>query len=367
MAEPLKNVYSPAFIDSLTASLKQVYPSLNQKAFVKAVFTSDWEKKELKQRMKHLAHALQQFLHQDYPKDITTIIEWVHLLKSNIERHQSFEYLFLAEYVKIFGQEDITLSMKAIEEITQYTSCEFAIRPFLIKHPEKVMKYMLKWSIHKNVNIRRFSSEGCRPRLPWGMAIPAFKKDPALILPILENLKNDDSEYVRKSVANNLNDIAKDNPDVVVGIIKKWKGKSKNTDWIIKHGARSLLKKAHPEVLGLFDLNTRVSCSVLNLKLNKKNVALGETLSFSFELHTDVKKETRLRIEFAVYYAKAGGKISRKLFKITENTFPGSGITTFNKKLSFKDLTTRKHYSGKHKLAIVINGNELADQDFVVK
>src|SRR3954470_18685090 len=134
--EPLKNVYSPAFVDSLTKSLKQVYPSLNQKAFTKAVFDSDWDAKELKQRMKHLAHVLQQFLHQDYKKDIQTIIEWVHYLKKDSEHKQSFEYLFLAEYVEIFGQDDVALSLKAIEEITQYTSCEFAIRPFLIKHPE---------------------------------------------------------------------------------------------------------------------------------------------------------------------------------------------------------------------------------------
>ncbi|WP_018344959.1 DNA alkylation repair protein [Cytophaga aurantiaca] len=365
--EPLKNVYSPAFIDSLTKSLKHVYPELNQKAFVKAVFDSDWDARELKQRMKHLANVLQQFLHQDYAKDIQTIINWVHHLRGGSDNHQSFHYLFLAEYVEIFGQEHVTLSLKAIEEITQYTSCEFAVRPFLIKHPEKVMKQMLKWSTHKNPSVRRFSSEGCRPRLPWGMAIPVFKKNPTLILAILENLKNDESLYVRKSVANNLNDIAKDNPDVVISLIKKWKGKSEYTDWIIKHGARTLLKKAHAEVLGLFDLNTSVRCSVLNLNLNKKQIALGEEISFSFELETDAKKESKLRIEFAVYYAKAAGKNSRKLFKITEKIYPKASKHMISKRISFKDLTTRKHYSGKHKIAIVINGNELAEKEFVVR
>ena len=365
--EPLKNVYSPAFIDSVTKSLKQVYPALNQKAFTKAVFNSDWESKELKQRMKHLAQVLQQFLHQDYAKDIETIIKWVHYLKGDSDGHQSFHYLFLAEYIELFGQENVTLSLKAIEELTQYTSCEFAIRPFLIKHPEKVMKQMLKWSTHKNPSVRRFSSEGSRPRLPWGMAIPAFKKDPTLILPILENLKNDASLYVRKSVANNLNDIAKDNPDVVVALIKKWKGKSEYTDWIIKHGSRTLLKKAHAEVLGLFDLHTAVRCSVLNLSLSKKQIALGDEISFSFELETDVKKESKLRIEFAVYYAKAADKTSRKLFKITEKVYPKGSNVVISKRISFKDLTTRKHYSGKHKIAIVINGNELAEKEFLVR
>lgn len=364
--EPLKNVYSPAFVDSLTKSLKHVYPSLNQKAFAKAVFNSDWETNELKQRMKHLSYVLQQFLHQDYKLDIQTIIEWVHYLKDDSENKQSFQYLFLAEYIEIFGRKNVTLSLKAIEELTQYTSCEFAIRPFLIQHPQKVMEQMLKWSMHKNASVRRFSSEGARPRLPWGMAIPAFKKDPSLILPILENLKNDESLYVRKSVANNLNDIAKDNPDVVVDLIKKWKGKSEYTDWIIKHGCRTLLKKAHAEVLGLFDLNTTVHCSVLNFNLNKKQIALGEEISFSFDLETDSKKDSKLRIEFAVYYVKSTGNSSRKLFKITEKIYPKGSKVRISKRISFKDLTTRKHYIGKHKVAIVINGNELEEKEFIV-
>lgn len=367
MAEPLKNVYSPAFIKSMAGSLMQVYPSLNQTSLIKAVFDSDWEKRELKQRMKHLAYVVEQHLEQNYKEDIHTIIKWVHLLRSQSEGLQSFQYLFLAEYVEIFGQKDIVLSMKAIEEITQYTSCEFAIRPFLIRDPEKIMKYMLKWSTHKNETVRRFSSEGCRPRLPWGMALPAFKKDPSSILPILENLKNDPSEYVRKSVANNLNDIAKDNPQVVVEIIKKWKGQSKHTDWIIKHGARTLLKKAHGEVLALFDLNSKVTCQVVDLKLDKKKVKIGDTLSFSFCLNTDSKKDAKLRIEFGVYYMKGLGKSSRKLFKITENTFSKGSEIVFTKKISFKDLTTRKHYTGKHKIAIVVNGNELCEREFIVE
>lgn len=364
MAEPLKYVYSPAFIESLTVSLKQVYPSLNKKGFIAAVFDSDWDNRELKQRMKHLAHVLHQFLSADYSSNIATIIDWVHLLKSQRDNHQSFEYLFLAEYVEIYGQHDVTLSMKAIEEITQYTSCEFAIRPFLIKHPEKVMKYMLKWSKHKHASVRRFSSEGCRPRLPWGMALPAFKKDPSLILPILENLKEDESLYVRKSVANNLNDIAKDNPDVVIELIKRWQGNSPHTDWIIKHGARTLLKKAHAEVLGLFGLQTNLTCSISNLTFVKNKIKIGETLSFAFDLDTDSQKESKLRIEFAVYYVKAGGKPSRKLFKITENTYQKGKRISFSKQLSFKDLTTRKHYAGKHAIAIVVNGNELMALDF---
>ncbi|MGN6645563.1 MAG: DNA alkylation repair protein [Cytophaga sp.] len=366
MAEPLKNLYSPTFIKSLTTSLKKVYPAFNVKAFEKAVFDKEWENRELKQRMKHLAAVLHQYLTQNYKQDVGIIIEWVHYLKAHSNQQQSFEYLFLPEYIEMFGRDHVALSMKAIEEVTQYTSCEFAIRPFLDKDPEKIMQYMLKWSKHKNANVRRFSSEGCRPRLPWGMALKSFKKDPSLILPVLDNLKNDDSEYVRKSVANNLNDIAKDNPQVVIDIIKRWKGNSKNTDWIIKHGARTLLKKAHGEVLVLFDLHTLVRCEVKELTVNRKKIALGETLAFSFVLHTDPKANSKLRIEFAVYYMKGTGNSSRKLFKITEQTYEKGSSIIFNKKISFKDLTTRKHYPGKHKLSIVVNGNELMEKEFHV-
>ncbi len=134
--------------------------------------------------------------------------------------------MVFTEYVENFGLEHYDISMSAMEFITQFISCEYAIRPFIIRYPGKAMKQMLQWSKHESLHVRRFSSEGCRPRLPWAMALPALKKDPTLILPILENLKDDSSEFVRKSVANNLNDIAKDNPDTVLGIVKRWQGNS---------------------------------------------------------------------------------------------------------------------------------------------
>src|SRR5688572_14204950 len=149
---------------------------------------------------------------------------------------------------------------------------------------------MLKWSKHARRHVRRLSSEGCRSRLPWAMAIPALKKDPSPILPILENLKNDESLFVRKSVANNLNDIAKDHPQVVLELVKKWKGNSEQTDWIIRHGCRTLLKKADQNVYALFGLNGKTNCEVNNLKLSKTKIKIGERLGFSFGLKNAGKK-----------------------------------------------------------------------------
>jgi len=364
--EPLKNIFSPTFISSVADSLKEVYPTLSDKKFIRAVFNEDWDNKELKQRIRHLSNVVHQFLSGDFTKDSDVLISWVHLLNQKYGEKQSLEYIFLADYIEIYGQHDFTCSLNAIEEITQFTSCEFAIRPFIIKSPDKVMKQMLKWSQHKNQNIRRLASEGCRPRLPWGIAIQVFKKDPFLIIPILENLKNDSSLYVRKSIANNLNDIAKDNPNIVIDLIQRWKGHSVHTDWILKHGARSLLKKANVKVLALFGIDFKVKCSVVEFKLHKKTIKLGHELTFSCILKNDSKKNMRFRIEFAIYYVKSSGKQSRKLFKINEKAYHKDALITFTKNISFSDLTTRKHYEGLHKIAIVVNGNEVCEHEFTI-
>lgn len=364
--EPLKNMFSPAFIADVADSFKKVNSKLNEKKFINAIFNAGWEHKELKQRIRHISTVVHQFLTHDFSKDSDVLISWVHALKEEQGEKQSLEYIFLADFIEVYGQQDLAQSLKAIEEITQFTSCEFAIRPFIIKSPEKVMKQMLKWSKHKNHYVRRLASEGCRPRLPWGMAIQAFKKDPSFIIPILENLKEDTTLYVRKSVANNLNDLTKDSPTIVIDLMKQWKGKSVDTDWIIKHGARTLLKAANQEVLTLFEIDPRIICSVVDFKLHQKEIKLGGALTFSCILKNDSKKEQRFRIEFAIFYMKSSGKLSRKLFKINENVHSKDAIISITKTLAFKDLTTRKHYEGSHKIAIVVNGNEVCEKEFMI-
>ena len=173
---------------------------------------------------------------------------------------------------------------KAIERITQFTSCEFAVRPFIIKYPKEMMKQMLVWSKHEHWGVRRLSSEGCRPRLPWAMALPNLKENPAPIIPILENLKNDISRFVRLSVANNLNDIAKDNPETVISLVKKWQGKSENVNWVIKHGSRTLLKQGNADVMEIFGFDTTKDITVKDFKISTPKVKIGDSLEFGFKL-----------------------------------------------------------------------------------
>lgn len=363
MAEPLKNIYSKAFIDELTTALKKVYPALDTNRFTKLIFNKSWPEKELKQRMRHIAEVLKQALPEKFNDAAEVIIQCIEELKKTRKGEMYFEFMFFPDYIELYGIDDLETAINAMEKITQFTSAEFAVRPFLINYPERMHQQMYRWSTHPNAMVRRLSSEGFRPRLPWAIAVPHLKKDPAVILPVLETLKHDESETVRRSVANNLNDIAKYHPEVVLKIISAWSGKSKETDWIIRHGSRGLLKKGNTSALNHFGLTEIKGIKIEDFKTDKKKIKIGDSIQFSFALK--VKQAVKLRIEYGIDYVKANGKTSRKIFKLSEGFFK-KGKHELKRNQSFKNLTTRKHYPGKHMIAILINGKEKASVEFMV-
>ncbi len=366
MSTLLKDVYNVTFFEHFSQILANAVPKFDKTAFLAAVYDEHWEARELKQRMKHIATVLHRLLPGEYPDQLVVIQRMIDLLSQNRRSDHGFEYMFFPEFVELFGTQHVDVSVKAMESITQFTSCEFAVRPFIKVHPERLMPQMLAWSKHPVHTVRRFSSEGCRPRLPWGMALHALQKDPQPILPILENLKNDPSEFVRRSVANNLNDIAKDHPELVLQIVRKWLGQSAETDWIVKHGCRTLLKRGNPEALALFGWAETGTVYLTNLTLTNSVISIGGKLEFAFDLQYEGDSPVDLRLEYAIDYLKSNGSHSRKVFKITENTYQPGQRYAFIRRQGFQDLTTRKHYAGLHRLAIVVNGKDGARIDFEV-
>lgn len=360
MPEPLKNLYSPAFFDTLSVSLSKTIKGFDKKEFINQIFDAEWQNRELKQRMRHIAVVLHNFLPRDFKKAADSLISLTDVMLNGKEGQLDFLHMFLPDYVELYGINDYENSMRALEKITQFASAEFAIRPFIVKYPQTMLQ-MLAWSKHPNPFVRRLSSEGCRPRLPWAMALPVLKNDPTPILPILENLKQDEAETVRRSVANNLNDIAKDNAPIVMEIVKRWQGQHKNTDWIIKHGSRTLLKQGHNEALDAFGLKNGVKVEVKNLKILPQKIKMGDAATLTFSVELKEKKAEKLRIEYGIYYVKANGTANRKLFKITENNYEPNKPVNFSRTLRFHDLTTRKHYAGTHKITVVVNGQEYAE------
>jgi len=359
----LKHLYSPSFYKSLADALAAVMPSFNKQRFISQIFTDDFSDKELKARMRHSSEVLHDFMPADFDgaaKIITKLI--VHLRKKGIGE-DSLEYMFIPDYIELYAIDEFEPAADALEFVTQFVSCEFAVRPFLLKYEKEMISRMIKWSKHENHKLRRLSSEGSRPRLPWAMAIPSLKKDPSPILPILENLKNDPSEWVRRSVANSLNDIAKDHPEIVIRLAQKWKGISKETDAIIKHGSRTLLKKGHAEILSHYGLKSE-QLHISGFKILKPKVKIGKELVFSFEVLNGSKNKQTLRLEYGLYYMKSNGEWSRKVFKISEKMITPGVKLNIERKQSFRKITTRVFYPGKHKLSIIVNGEEKGVRNF---
>ncbi|MBL4584979.1 MAG: hypothetical protein JKX83_10230 [Pseudomonadales bacterium] len=363
MAELLKHRYSQQYIEQIAKKVKEHHEVFDETGFCKAVFDSSWNMRELKQRMYHITACLHQFINLDYPKAIG-------VLKKVAPHFDGFGAMVFPDYVETYGMDNWEVSLPALEYFTQFSSSEFSVRPFIIQDSNKMMKQMLEWSLHENEHVRRLASEGCRPRLPWAMALPEFKKSPEAILAILENLKQDISLYVRRSVANNLNDIAKDNPTVTLDTAARWLGKHPDTDWLVKHASRTLLKKGDPQALKLFGFDHQHS-EVLQLELSTDQLAIGESFEFSFMLgingHSNLNATSgelgKTRIEYGIDFVKANGKQSRKVFKIYEGVI-NSTTKTATKKHNFKQLNTRVHYPGMHRLSLIVNGVEKKSVEF---
>ena len=364
MPDALKDMYNRPYLENLAAEIHHVYPAFQAKEFVASVMDDSWQALELKGRMRQISLNLGKYLPQDYPAAIA-VIDKVVADYGTGWMTEGF-CMYFNDFIELYGQDEMhwDISIAALGRYTRHASSEFAVRPFIINHETRMMQQMNAWSKSEDEHLRRLSSEGCRPALPWAQALPAFKKDPSPVLPILEQLKADPSLYVRKSVANNLNDISKTHPDLVVTIAKKWYGENEDTNWIVKHACRTLLKKGNREALRLFGFGDDKAIEVSDFKLLQDDVSIGGELHFSFVITTNTA--TKMRLEYGVDYMKSNGKQSRKIFQISESAVEKGLTKNYTKKHSFADVSTRKHYLGAHAITLIVNGSERGTLDFTV-
>lgn len=363
----LKELYSRAFYNQIGEVFASIVPGFDKKAFIKKIYAPGFEAKELKERMRHTSVVLHQFLPANFAKAAKVLKKAIVSFRKLNLGEDKLEYMFLPDYIETYGIDDYATSVEALEFTTQFVSCEFAVRPFLLKYTGPMIAQMQQWANHENHKVRRFASEGMRPRLPWGLAVPALKKNPQEVLAVLEKLKNDPSEWVRKSVANCLNDLAKDHPQLAIKTAKAWLGLSKETNAIVKHGCRTLLKQGNAEVLGLFSLGDNSNIKLLSYNVSTDRVRIGEDLKFTVSLHNKHDQPLIVRLEYGIYYLRKNGTHSKKVFKISEREFKAGEKATIMRKQSFKIITTRTYYPGLHKVSIIINGRERKTEHFEVR
>lgn len=358
MPDLLKNMFNHESLREIALAIQSVYPSFQVDEFLKTTMDETWDDLELKARVRKISMSLGKYLPVEYSEALVILNKVVEGCPSG------FSGIFFPDFVEVYGQDEGNwdLSINALERYTSHSSSEFAVRPFIINHEERMMAQMYAWSKHENEHVRRLASEGCRPLLPWSQILTKYKKDPTPILPILEQLKTDPSLYVRKSVANNLNDISKTHPDLVAKLAKDWYGKNEYTNWIVKHGCRTLLKKGNRDVLAVFGYHDANSIDVADFILESASISLGEDITFSFNILTN--EATKVRLEYGIDYVKANGKRNRKIFQISEISLNENEKKFYIKKHSFADLSTRKHYPGIHSITLIVNGVERGKIDF---
>lgn len=358
MATALKDLYNDSFFDYFIGLFSPVYKPFDGKKFKKELYAGNWDTLELKERMRKAADTLAKQLPENYDEAVPLLQAFAERWHSR--RGYSFELLFVCDYVERYGLHDVEMSIRAMETLTVMSSAEFAIRPFLNRYPERMIAQMYTWSKHPHEGVRRLSTEGFRPRLPWGLAVPYLKKDPSPIWPVLETLKADPSETVRRSVANNLNDISKDHPEQVLEHLARWKGRHPETDKLVKHASRTLLKRGNPEVLELFGAGASKHLDLVPENAPKAEICVGDTQSFSFRVTHSGKAPQKIRLEYVIYFLLKNGQHGKKVFFLGEKEIGAGESLSFKKSHSFRPITTRTYYPGTHKLAVLLNGKEYA-------
>lgn len=363
MPEPLKNMYNETFVQNLATALANVESNFDVSAFTQSVFDDAWDNRELKQRMRHITCCLRTALSDDYGTAISILRQAA--LDTVLEQY-TFQMMICPDFVEVYGLHDWETSITALEQFTQQSSGEFAVRSFILQDSERMMAQMRQWAQHNSHHVRRLASEGCRPRLPWAMALPHFKSDPTPILPILDMLRADESEYVRRSVANNLNDISKDNPHVVIETIAQWQqNTTKETEWVINHALRTLVKAGNAQALALLGYG-EMGVSIENFEIQPAAINMGDEIQFAFDLTSQSDTPQSLMMDYVLHFVRANGKSSAKVFKLRKVELLPQETLSIRKSHSFRPITTRRYYAGVHQLEIQVNGKRIARQEFVL-
>lgn len=355
--EPLKEALNENFVKSLISDLSSVakYPESEiQKHFS---HSSQWPSLKLKERVSALATLIYNVSEHDFPQAAKVV--------NQIAPHYSgLQGFVFPAVVENYGLDHFELSMEVLHHITRYSTGEFAIRPFLLQYP-KTWSYINQWKKDDNEHVRRLASEGCRPLLPWGLKLHPLVENPSPIFPVLDTLFYDDSEYVRKSVANNLNDISKHHPDRVKAFVKNHSPQHTRQERIIAHGLRTLLKKGDAEAYPIIGFSPDIQVTT-QLEIVKNKVQHGDEQIVKCKVQNITTSTISVFVNLIIHYPRKNGTPLRKVFFWKKTTLGKKASINLNKKIAFKDLSTRKHYPGEHKVALQINGKLFAETSFTL-
>jgi 3-methyladenine DNA glycosylase AlkC len=369
--EPFKNVFNLQRIQAMAKIFLANSPTFDERAFVTAA-SKNIDALELKQRSMQITEAMRRYLPTDYSLAGKVILASLSETSDkdfapeaiDTEGIAGWGIMPMVDYVGLYGADHFELSMMLFKEMTQRFSSEFGIRYFLRDNPEKTLNVLQSWIEDDNKHVRRLISEGTRPRLPWGLRLHVFIENPQPVIALLNQLKDDKEEYVRRSVANNLNDIAKDHPDLVAQTIEPWIfHANKQGLKMIKHACRTLVKNGHEKTLSILGYSP-AAIKQVSLELTTPSVEFGGDLEFVLTLESGVNEDQPLLIDYAIHHKKANGGLTPKVFKWKVTNLVKQAKLSIKKKHKIKPITTRVYYPGEHKVEVFINGVSVAEHGF---
>lgn len=379
MAEPLKEIFNKAAVDWLAARLAAASPAFPAAAFRRNILV-DLPALELKARIERIAVEMRQMLPADFPRAVK-IVEMA-LGKPPPAGDGSdfgdFRVLACHRFVSLAGQDHADLALGYFERTTRHFSAEFDVRPFIARDLAQTLARMRRWADDADWRVRRLASEGSRPRLPWGLRLQALVADPAPLFPILEALRDDPVEAVRRSVANSLNDIGKDHPDRLVRYLTDWTkvgpgdragGSTAKDDGptpLVRHALRHLVKQGHSGALGLMGVGPAGHVTAGQLHLARKKVPVGGSLDFALDLANDGSTPERLIVDYAIHHLGARGALHPKIFKWSAFELGPGETRRLQRRHSLKPVTTRRFYPGTHLVDVRVNGRIVAQTPFIL-
>lgn len=372
MGEPFKNLIHAGTVAETGRHLQRVWPAFDRERF-ESLAASGLEALELKARAMHLCSALEATLPPDFGEAAALIEASLAPPRADGEVDVDAErdaglsgwvVWSLGEYTARRGLDTPGRALATLHALTQRFSAEFAIRPFIAAHPALVFETLHAWTRDPSAHVRRLVSEGSRPRLPWGMQLRALIADPSPTLPLLAALQDDPSESVRRSVANHLNDIAKDHP----GLVADWldthlPGADARRRALLRHASRTLVKQGDPRVLQAWGLG-RALKGQATLTLAPRRVALGEAFTLSLTLRSTSARPQKLAVDYAVHHVKANGRSTPKVFKGWVLELAPRETRVLEKRHSMRVVTTRRYHPGEHAVDVRVNGRVMASAVF---
>ncbi len=368
--EPFKNLMSEDVVRLLAFHLGSSLDGFDAARFIASV-VPQLEPLELKERVQMIADHMLNVLPANAVDRNTTLVGMLHPDKLTSASKDSdgdgmcgWGVWPLTDVIGRTGLDAFDHSMEALREITMRGTSEFDVRPFIASDPDRALQIMQAWAQDENEHVRRLATEGSRPRLPWGRRLHALVKDPRKTLPILATLRDDPSEYVRRSVANHLNDIAKDHPDLVADVAAEWmKNASKDREKLIRHACRSLIKQGHSRTLAVFGV-LPPQITAPQIKITTPIVKMGEALEFQVTCLSQAKRPQKLIIDYVIHHRKANGTLVPKVFKWRQVTLQTGEELGAIRSHPIRPITTRKYYAGAHAVSLRINGQDFGNEPF---